>query len=181
MRIASAGAVIMALAIAGCAPTPQVLVGPSFRDQSVAVTSIAGFDAARFAGTWRVVARLAAEGDPAGTMSETFDMARTKDGFAVRHVYGKCDKLECVHVQTQELAKLAANGRFSMKHQGIAAEHWVHWVDGDFRVAAVGTPDGTFGWIMARSPKPRGDLVKAAKEILHWQGYDIMRLRKVSQ
>lgn len=74
-------------------------------------------------------------------------------------------------------------GRYSVTGPGRMARKggpdvWVLWVDDGFRTAAIGTPDGRFGWIMDRSATPAPDRLKAAREILEWQGYDLSQLRK---
>ena len=60
--------------------------------------------------------------------------------------------------------------------EGTAREFWVLWVDDDFRTAAVGTPDGSLGWIMNRPGEASGDRTAAAREVLEWSGYDLGRL-----
>ncbi|SLN66509.1 Lipocalin-like domain protein [Roseovarius albus] len=61
--------------------------------------------------------------------------------------------------------------------QGDAArELWVVWVDEGFRTAAIGTPDGSYGWILDRAPTGGSDRVTAAQEILAFNGYDAAQL-----
>jgi apolipoprotein D and lipocalin family protein len=63
---------------------------------------------------------------------------------------------------------------------GIGAEWWVLWVDADNRTLVVGTPSGGFGMILNRTPDLPPDRMRAAREILAWNGYDLARLRPVS-
>ena len=53
---------------------------------------------------------------------------------------------------------------------------WVLWVDQDYRVAALGTPSGTWAAVLVRPGKGRGDLLTAAREVLDFNGYDLKRI-----
>jgi len=68
---------------------------------------------------------------------------------------------------------VTAPGRYRVEG---GPELWVLWVDDDFRTAAVGTPDGSLGWIMNRPGEASGDRTAAAREVLEWSGYDLGRL-----
>ena len=51
------------------------------------------------------------------------------------------------------------------------------WVDEGYRTAAIGTPDGSFGWVLDRAASGGGDRITAAREILEFNGYDEGALR----
>lgn len=53
------------------------------------------------------------------------------------------------------------------------------WVDADFRTAAIGTSDGTFGAIINRGAALSDDRLKAATEILEFYGWDTSKLIEV--
>ena len=55
------------------------------------------------------------------------------------------------------------------------------WVDDDFRTAALGTPDGSLGWIIDRSATGGTDRIAAAREIMEFNGYDVSKLVDVRQ
>ena len=57
----------------------------------------------------------------------------------------------------------------------------VLWVDDDFRTAVVGTPDGSFGWVMDRPGQGSPDRLAAAREVLDFNGYDVGRLSGVPE
>ena len=57
----------------------------------------------------------------------------------------------------------------------------VLWVDDDFRTAVVGTPDGSFGWVMDRPGQGSPDRLAAAREVLDFNGYDLGRLSEVPE
>jgi apolipoprotein D and lipocalin family protein len=60
-----------------------------------------------------------------------------------------------------------------------AGPFWVLWMDADARTAAIGRPDGAFGWVMERPGKGGADRRAAARDILTWFGYDPTRLEEV--
>lgn len=154
-RGAVLGLVVLA-AVAGCSPG-----GGAFRDTGAAISSTTRFDMARFAGDWTVTHRFG----PGG--AERFAIAA--DG-TVRRAGGACGTC------TQRL-DVTGPGRFTLG----GAEHWVLWVDADYRTAAIGTPSGAFGWIMERGAAVTPpDRLAAARDILGWAGYDLARLVAVS-
>ncbi len=55
-------------------------------------------------------------------------------------------------------------------------EWWVLWADTDLRTLVIGTPDGSFGFILNRGGALPPDRLVAAREILDWNGYDLGRL-----
>jgi apolipoprotein D and lipocalin family protein len=57
----------------------------------------------------------------------------------------------------------------------------VMWMDFDSRTAAIGTPNGDFGWIMDKNPTGGGDRIAAARDIMDWFGYDVSQLQEVEQ
>ncbi|WP_322866494.1 lipocalin family protein [Aquicoccus sp. G2-2] len=68
-------------------------------------------------------------------------------------------------------------GRFHAQSGPLAGRtFWVLWMDADGRTAAIGDPEGQFGWIMDRKPKGGADRIAAAKEIMNWMGYDMSRM-----
>lgn len=55
-------------------------------------------------------------------------------------------------------------------------EWWVLWADADLRTLVIGTPDGSFGFILNRGGALPTDRLVAARDILAWNGYDVARL-----
>lgn len=71
-------------------------------------------------------------------------------------------------------------GRYSVKMpNGQTREFWVLWVDEGFRTAVLGNKQGDFGWIVDRSTTGGADRIKAAREILDFNGYNVSLLRTV--
>lgn len=53
---------------------------------------------------------------------------------------------------------------------------WLLWADTDLRTLVLGTPDGSFGFILNRGGPLPPDRLTAARDILDWNGYDTTRL-----
>jgi apolipoprotein D and lipocalin family protein len=68
----------------------------------------------------------------------------------------------------------AGPGRFTPP-QGEA--WWVLWADVGYRTLAIGTPSGRFGFILNRGGDLPADRLRAAREVLEWNGYAVSRLR----
>lgn len=60
--------------------------------------------------------------------------------------------------------------------QPLDREWWLLWADADLRTLVIGTPDGSFGFILNRGGPLPPDRLTAAREILDWNGYDTARL-----
>lgn len=152
-----------------------------FRDGGARIAATTRFDPTEMHGRWIVRERAAAAQDRLASAPESFEFG-TVDGnrMAVIWSHRVCDAVECIDHRTQLIAVATASGRFEMQRgEGPAIEHWVLWTDADYRVAAIGTPSGAFGWIMTKGPA-RDDLMQAAREILEWNGYDLARLVEVA-
>lgn len=162
----------MVFALAACAPGPQ-----GYRDVKTPMGATLRFDAARFAGVWHVVARMGEAGDERAGLGEAFVFGPPGSGWSVTRARVSCTGFECAQYQETLPVRQVAPGRIAVDGQ----TWWVLWVDDDFRTAAIGTPDGSFGWIMDRKG-PQGisaDRLVAAKEIMEWAGYDLTRLQTV--
>ncbi|NNL17124.1 MAG: hypothetical protein HKP37_00115, partial [Boseongicola sp.] len=53
--------------------------------------------------------------------------------------------------------------------------------DTHYRTAVVGTPAGRSGWILNREPTIPADRLKAARDILAFNGYDLSQLQTTMQ
>lgn len=152
---------------AACSTKPAGPVG--FRDPARVISSSTAFDPARFQGDWQVVA---AYGPAAGCGVLSENWAVDASGFVIRGT--ACGPSGKTGFATR--ARLTGPGRVVRDGRRGPEEQWILWVDGDYRVAAVGTPSGVFGHILARPGMARADLLTAAREILDFNGYDISRL-----
>jgi len=158
------------LLLAACAPaSPPSATG--YRSNGRPIASAALFDAGRFQGIWHVAAAYGAEGT-CGALAEDWQ-GDGAGGFVVRGT-------RCTGAGQQGFASravISGPGRIQRASAGGREEIWVMWVDADYRIAAIGTPDGRFGRILSRSLPPRGDLLKAATGIMEFNGYDLKGLR----
>lgn len=146
-----------ALALAGCAPPPQAL-----RNAETPISSAVAFDAARFADVWHVVAAYGGEAR-CGPLSETWVMT----GPASYGVTGtRCGPMGARAFA--EAATVTGPGRITRGGEQL----WVLWVDADYRVAVIGTPSGQFARVLSRTPGVRDDLMRSARDVLRFNGYD---------
>ena len=165
---------LLCAALAGCAGLS------GYRDQSVMIASNVGFDPTRFAGRWYTVARYPNpfEARCAGSIAEY--TPRPDGSIVVRNTCLGPDGAEIDQISGQ--AELVGPGRLSVRLEGVpfAAPLWVLWVDADYRTAVLGQPSGRTGWILNRDPDIPADRLRAAREILDFNGYDLQRLQTVS-
>ena len=76
------------------------------------------------------------------------------------------------------LTERLGKGRYRIvMPDGAERQFWVLWVDEGFRPAVVGNPEGTFGWILDRATTGGSDRIRAAREILDFNGYDLRNLK----
>ena len=175
MRSTGLGA---ALLLAACAASgPQV---EGYRRAGTGIYSNAVFQPQRLAGQWVQIAEFAEAGSPACsaagltiTPADAAHLGVQADlclGGVVRSFAGQ--------------AVVSGPGRLQLQGAdpgGIGAEWWVLWVDDGYRTLVLGTPSGGFGMILNRDANLPADRLRAAREILDWNGYDLGRLRMVGQ
>jgi apolipoprotein D and lipocalin family protein len=158
----------LALALAACGGPA---VPPSgYRDSGAQISSAALFDPSRFADVWHVAAAYGAD-TGCGPLAETWAPAGP-GAFAVTGT-------ACGPNGARAFAGPAqVTGPGRITRTGLRGPEvlWVLWVDADYRVAVIGTPDGSFGRILSRTPDVRPDLLEAAREVLDFNGYDVARL-----
>ena len=143
----------VAVALAGCGD------GTAPRDTGARMTSMIGFEPARFAGTWHEVAAV---GRTPGTLWQV--AAEPGGALAVSTSRDGAGRGE-----------MAGPGRFRLSQ--FAAPLWVLWADADMRTLVLGTPDGSFAMVLDRAARAAPDRMAAAREVLDWNGYDLTALR----
>lgn len=156
--------VLIGLLLVACVPrAPQ----GAFRNTSAPIWSAAAFAPDRAAGRWQQVAAFQSEGGAcaAGALRITpaagglrIDGSLCLNGSATR-VAG--------------LARPAGSGRLAVPGQ---SDWWVLWVDEGYRTLAIGTPDGSFGFVLDRGPAA-ADRLAAAGEVFDFNGYNLAALR----
>lgn len=170
---------VMLLALGACAVTPPpdlVPEGPSYRDKDALIGVTSRFDEAKFGGVWYVRAGF----DPElGRMA--FNYIDGPKGKVMRLGVFVCDGAGVCGDFAEDLpVKRLGKGRFSVTlPSGKPREFWVLWVDEGFRTAVLGNKAGDFGWIVDRSTKGGADRLRAAREILDFNGYDVRQLKEI--
>lgn len=168
MRILAVSFVMM---LAGC--------GGGFRDDSVGISSIAVFDAQKYAGLWYEVASYPTFFQ-SGCTNTTAEYQVT--GAGALSVRNRCLKNGEPTV-IDGSATVSGPGRLTVRLDGVpvAAPYWVLWVDEGYRTAVVGVPSGRAGWILNRTPDIPADRLAAARAVLEFNGYDLSALQKTPQ
>lgn len=165
------------VALGACAaPPPKVTTLQGYRDRSALIGATSRFDEAKFAGVWYIRAGFAPD---LGRMA--FRMSTTPTGPMMRLGAFVCDPAGVCGDYAEDLPlKRSGKGRYTARMpSGEMREFWVLWVDEGFRTAVLGNPDGTFGWIVDRSTTGGADRIRAAREILDFNGYDVSQLKVV--
>lgn len=158
-------ALVLLLAACGGGPSGEVRL----RDPAVPVRSIAGFEPVRMAGDWAEVAALNAPGSPGCAPGR----------LSVRPA-GNALQLEgtlCLGGRAERISARAVPsgpGRFAVS--GQAEDWWVIWADWDMRTLVLAAPSGRFGVVLDRG-RIAPDRMKAAREILAFNGYTVSALR----
>ncbi|MGH1329781.1 MAG: lipocalin family protein [Paracoccaceae bacterium] len=153
----------LGLFLAACT-APQI--GPSYRAAGAQISSAAGFDPLRFAGRWYEVAGFHSGNCAVGAI--TFTVQNSGELLITE---GPCSSAK----PRQRLAKISGPGRLSPIDG--AAPLWLLWIDSGYRSAVIGTPDGSFGYILNRTRKIPQDRLNAAREVLDFNGYDLGALK----
>lgn len=149
--------VLLALLLAACAP--KHVAEAVYRDTSRPAYSIAALDPARIAGHWTQVAGFGTK-CAAGAM---------EIGGVV--TYAMC--LPSGEKSGKAVMVAQVPGRFDLPGFG---PFWVLWVDVDNRTMVVGAPSGHYGMILNRDAAIPADRLKAARDIMDFNGYDLAKL-----
>ncbi len=157
--------------LAACGAQKQA--GGGYRTGEGQIASAALFDASRFGDVWHVAEAYGPDAG-CGPLAETWAPTGAQSWRVTGTACGPSGSRAFAGD-----AKVTGPGRVTRDGLRGKEELWVLWVDADYRVAVIGTPDGSFGRIISRTPTVRGDLLAAAKEVLDFNGYDVTRLTKL--
>ena len=152
---------------------------PIHRDTGVEMRSIAVFDPVKYAGLWYEIARFETPFQ-AGCFNTQAEYRVVGEGqLSVRNSCFRNGSLSVIGGR----AELSGPGRLRVKLDGVpfSAPYWVLWVDDAYQTAVVGVPSGRAGWILNRTPNIPADRLKAAEDVLAFNGYDISALRMTVQ
>ena len=156
------------LALAACVSSAPPR-GAAFRPASAGIWSAAAFVPARIEGSWRQVAAYAA-GDRPGCAPGGAEITRGAGGLQISARL--C--LNGREVRASGPLGQAGPGRLAVPGM---ADWWVIWVDSGYRTLAVGTPDGSFGFVLDRG-RIGSDRLAAAGEVFDFNGYSRARLKE---
>ena len=144
---------LLGLLLAGCVTAS----GPSYRDVTLPLSITSRIAPDLWEGTWH----LRATTPGAGQVTEfRFDEARITPNCAP--ACGTGWKVTPIDTNRWQLTETTGQTR----------ELWLIWIDDSGRTAALGEPMGRYAWVLDRSPKGGLDRIKAAREILDFNGYD---------
>ena len=180
MKALLAGVVVLALgACAATAPPPPpaaIPQGATYRDQSAPIGATSRFDAAKFDGVWYARAGF----DP-NRPKLIYRMQLAQKNPIVRIGAPVCDASGVCGYTSQDLvATRRGTGRYDVVlPNGAVSDYYVLWVDEGFRTAVLGNKAGRFGWILDRSTTGGADRIRAAREILDFNGYDLSKLKVI--
>jgi len=184
-------ACILILGLAAC--EAKTAMAPPIRDPDARISSQVNVTADRLVGDW--VVRVSWPGVPNVLDYNVHRLKDTKsdDSTHTMKVQSVRDTLNLSGVEARavgadEVRITPFETRLSVLGQGrfrpVAgtrfddADLWVLWMDADDRTVAIGTPGGSFGWIMDRQPTGGEDRITAAKDIMEWMGYDLSLARE---
>lgn len=165
------GLIGLLMLLGGCAS--------SYRDQSVSMTSIATFEAEKYAGLWYEVARFPVSFQEGCTNTQADYAPVSANELRVTNSCFRDGSLSVI----EGTARVSGPGRLKVRLGGMPfpADYWVLWVDEDYDTAVVGVPSGQAGWILNRTPQISEDRLEAARAVLQFNGYDLSKLRMTPQ
>lgn len=154
------------LLLAACAAPQKTVTLGRYRAPDAPIYSNAVLEVARLAGSWNQVATF---GETKACKPGQAEITQSGGGLAID--YRICQSGN--DMQGAGVMQPVGPGRFQVP--GQPAPWWVLWADVDYRTLVIGSPDGRVGFILNRGGFPP-DRVKAAREILDFNGYDLKRL-----
>ena len=154
------------LLLAGCVQGPATIA--AFRPANAPIWSSAAFDLARIEGRWTQAAGFAA-GTAPGCRAGGAEFTRGVGGMEI--AARLC--LNGREVAVSGPLRMVGPGRMAVPGM---ADWWVIWVDSGYRTLAVGTPGGSFGFVLDRG-RIGPDRMVAAEEVFDFNGYSRARLK----
>ena len=155
----------LGLMLAACAAKP--VPTPGFRALGTSIYSIASLRPDQITGHWLQVATFAPAGkadcgagsvDIDATLQARWDLCLAQG--AVRGAGSMPG---------------AVTGRYNLTGMPV---WWVLWADADGRTLVVGTPSGSMGFILNREAAMPADRLRAARDILQFNHYDLRALAR---
>ena len=177
--IVGAAAVVLSLALGGCA-------GGDYRDTSVPMRTEDHVDLSRYTGLWYEIAR--------------FPVWFEKNCTAVTARYasrpdGKLTVVNSCHEgspggplkMAEGIARASGPSNARLEVSFVPwlpfawGDYWMLDVNDDYSVAVIGVPSGDAGWILARAPHIPEDQLDRSLAVLRANGYDTSRIEMTTQ
>jgi len=156
--------------LTACLSAPTQQVGYRNADVPLAVTTRGGIGAMQ--GNWVVRGAF-----PDSASIQSVAIAPRDDGKVTVNIAQPGCEPECHLLSgTWPAERIAQNRLRLLTDSARDPELWVIWMDEGVRTAVVGTPDGGAAFILDRKATGGEDRIKAAREILDFNGYDITQL-----
>jgi len=150
---------------------------PVYRDTNVPMTTEGPVDLQRYQGLWYEIARFPVWFQE-GCVGVTAEYALRDDGRV--DVLNTCRQgaLDGPVETADAIARAvdATNARLKVNFAPplpVEGDYWILYVDPDYALAVVGTPGGTGGWILARTPEIDPARLDVARAVLADNGYDL--------
>lgn len=177
---------LLLLALGACMAAPDAPPPESFRDRGVPIASQVNVGLEDLDGSWFVRGTI---GDFSLRQSihfnlDTMGMRVRPDIPPMTTEGGQGENSVSVNFIIHEILGFD-QGRFdavarTWVHYSIdeligepTLSYWILWADADRRTMAIGTPDGTFGFILDREREGGEDRIAAARDIMEWMGYRV--------
>lgn len=150
-------ALFACLALCACSAVPQTHeVSIPLRNPTVPISAITRFDFAAFSGAWDVALTYGGWHPFCFVVNARTQVWRE----------GSAEDIQWGRVSSED------TGRLTLRMQdGTTRALWILWVDEGHNTAAIGTPDGSFGFVAARRGMRRFDQTQAAEKVMVFNGY----------
>ncbi len=142
------------------------------------VTTVDSVDLTRYAGLWHEVAKIPNRFQKQCVRGTTAEYTRRDDGRIL--VVNRCLTDDGEYDEAEGLAKIedpATNAKLKVSFFSILGwrpfwgDYWVIGLDDDYQWAIVGTPDRKYGWVLARTPELKENILEKVFAILEHNGY----------
>ncbi|HSG36840.1 MAG TPA: lipocalin family protein [Paracoccaceae bacterium] len=175
---------LVSLALAAMIALTPSAQAEVYRDKSVPMQTVSGFDLGRYLGLWYEIARypFSFENGCAGVTAE-YSMKADGKVRVVNSCYeGAVDGPLRVSEGT---AELVGDGKLEVGFVSflpfITGDYWVIHLEPDYSMAVVGSPAGKTGWILSRTKQISQAKFDRATAALTANGYDLSALEIVAQ
>jgi len=156
----------------------------AYRDKTVPMQTVSGFDLGRYLGLWYEIARYPFSFEN-GCAGVTAEYSMKPDG-KVRVVNSCREGAVDGPLRVSEgTAELVSDGKLEVGFVSflpfITGDYWVIHLEPDYSMAVVGSPNGKTGWILSRTKQISQAKFDRATAALVANGYDLSALELVAQ